>query len=149
MTCHVMRFLASSGHNWGGRNCNDLYHPLYIYSWDRENYIFPKVTKVGSIFGHRIDYQYNGYRFWEASGTYPAKINPPPPARFNSSNKFASCQLDLFVITLCLMSIIISEKYLWKGCSIFILIPPPSPKDECPRQMNAFENCIVEFVRYK
>ena len=25
-------------------------------SWDRENYIFPKVTKMGSIFGHRIDH---------------------------------------------------------------------------------------------
>ena len=24
------------------------------------NYIFPKVTKMGSIFGHRIDYTYNG-----------------------------------------------------------------------------------------
>ena len=23
------------------------------------NYIFPKVTKMGSIFGHRIDYMYN------------------------------------------------------------------------------------------
>ena len=36
---------------------------------------------MGSIFGHRIGY--NGVRgFWEASGTYPAKINPsthPPP----------------------------------------------------------------------
>ena len=25
-------------------------------SWDGENYIFPKVTKMGSIFGHRMDY---------------------------------------------------------------------------------------------
>ena len=27
-----------------------------LLSWDRENYIFPIVTKMGSIFGHRIDY---------------------------------------------------------------------------------------------
>ena len=27
-----------------------------LLSWDRENYIFSKVTKMGSIFGHRIDY---------------------------------------------------------------------------------------------
>ena len=81
MTCHVMPFLASSGHNWGAgvvMICT-IRHSLYIYSWDRENYIFPKVTKVGSIFGHRIGYQYNGYRFWEASGTYPAKNYTPAP----------------------------------------------------------------------
>ena len=24
---------------------------------DRKNYIFPKVTKMGSIFGHRIDFK--------------------------------------------------------------------------------------------
>ena len=42
-----------------------------LLSWDCENYIFPKVTKMGSIFGHRIDCNGVG----EASGTYPAKIN--------------------------------------------------------------------------
>ena len=26
-----------------------------LISWDGENYIFPKVTKMGSIFGYRID----------------------------------------------------------------------------------------------
>lgn len=62
-----------------GRSCNDLYHPSYtgIYSWDRENYIFPKVTKVGSIFGHRIDYQYNGVGVLR--GQQQQKIYPPPP----------------------------------------------------------------------
>ena len=97
MTCHVMPFLASSGHNWGAGVVMICTIPCVFYSWDRENYIFPKVTKVGSILGHRIDYQYNGY--WHI----PSKNYPPPSLtpRFNSSNKFASCQLDLFVITLC------------------------------------------------
>ena len=26
-----------------------------LLSWDREKYIFPKVTKMGSIFGYRIE----------------------------------------------------------------------------------------------
>ena len=49
MTCHVMPFLASSGHNWGGRSCNDLYHPLYtgIYSWDREITFSQKKLRLG------------------------------------------------------------------------------------------------------
>ena len=28
----------------------------WLLSWDHENYIFSKVTKMGFIFGHRIDY---------------------------------------------------------------------------------------------
>ena len=113
VTCHVMPFLASSGHNWGAGVVMICTIPCIFYSWDRENYIFPKVTKVESILSHRIDYQYNGYRFWETSGTYPAKIKPPPPPPpnlVNFSNKFASCQLDLFVITLCL---------IWKVGKVF------------------------------
>ena len=43
-----------------------------LLSWDHENYIFPKVTKMGSIFGHRIDY--NGV----------AKFNPSNPPGFNA-----------------------------------------------------------------
>ena len=65
-----------------------------------------------------------------AAHTQQKSTCPPPPTRFNSSNKFASCQLDLFVITLFLiwlLSMIISVKHLWKGSSIFILIPPPIP----------------------
>ena len=27
-----------------------------LLSWDHENYFFSKVTKMGSMFGHRIDY---------------------------------------------------------------------------------------------
>ena len=27
-----------------------------LLSWDHKNYIFSKVTEMGSIFGHRIDY---------------------------------------------------------------------------------------------
>ena len=45
-----------------------------LISWDGENYIFPKVTKMGSIFGYRIDN--DGVRVQEASDTYPAKSNP-------------------------------------------------------------------------
>ena len=40
------------------------------------------MTNMGSIIGYRIDY--NGVGFGEASGTYPAKIEPstPPPEYF-------------------------------------------------------------------
>ena len=38
------------------------------------------------------------------------KSTPPPPNQVNFSNKFASCQLDLFVITLCL---------IWKVGEVF------------------------------
>ena len=31
-------------------------HKQKLLSWDRENYILSKVTKMGSFFGHRIDY---------------------------------------------------------------------------------------------
>ena len=55
-----------------------------------------------------------------AAHTQQKSTSPPPPARFNSSNKYASCQLDL-------LSMIIPVKYLWKGRTIFILIPPPIP----------------------
>ena len=43
-------------------------------SWDRENYIFPKVSNMGSIIGHRTDY--NGIVVLRSQRTYPAKINP-------------------------------------------------------------------------
>ena len=39
--------------------------------------IYPKVTKMGSIIGHRIDFNGVGA---EASDTYPAKINPSTPS---------------------------------------------------------------------
>ena len=32
-----------------------------LLSWDRENYTFPKVIEMGSIFGHRIDYNRVGH----------------------------------------------------------------------------------------
>ena len=38
-----------------------------LLSWDRENYIFPKVTKMGSIFGHRIE-----YHAWSRGSKRPA-----------------------------------------------------------------------------
>ena len=28
-----------------------------LLSWDHESYIFSKVTKMGSIFSHRMDYK--------------------------------------------------------------------------------------------
>ena len=31
-----------------------------LLSWDGENCIFPKVTNMGSMFGHRIDYNRKG-----------------------------------------------------------------------------------------
>ena len=31
-------------------------HKMANIRWDRENYIFPKVSNMGSIIGHRIDY---------------------------------------------------------------------------------------------
>ena len=50
-------------------------------SWDRENYIFPKVTKMGLYIymwpQNRIDY--NGVGFWESSGMYAAKTQAPRP----------------------------------------------------------------------
>ena len=39
--------------------------------------IYPKVTKMGSIISHRIDFNGVGA---EASGTYPTKINPSTPS---------------------------------------------------------------------
>ena len=42
---------------------DDLVKRLYkvdakrkLISWDRENYVFPKVARMRSIIGHRIDY---------------------------------------------------------------------------------------------
>ena len=35
-------------------------YEVELLSWDRENYIFPKVTKMGSIFGRRLDYDGEG-----------------------------------------------------------------------------------------
>ena len=45
--------------------------------WDRDNYICPKVTKMGSIIGLRIDY--DGVA---AAHTQKKKLTqvPPPPA---------------------------------------------------------------------
>ena len=48
-------------------------------SWDRENYISRRVTKMGSTIGQKIDYNGVGALSWEASGTYPANINPSTP----------------------------------------------------------------------
>ena len=31
-------------------------HKKKLLSFDRENDVFAKVTKMGSVFGHRIDY---------------------------------------------------------------------------------------------
>ena len=42
----------------------------------RKLHICPKVTKIGSIIGHRIDY--NGVVALRGGGTYPAEISPPP-----------------------------------------------------------------------
>ena len=43
-------------------------------SWDRENYISPKVTKMGSIIGHRIDY--NGVGVLRGQRHIPSKNWP-------------------------------------------------------------------------
>ena len=51
----------------------------------RKLYICPKVTKMGSIMGHRIDY--NGVGALRASGTYPAKIYPRAMRQFILSSK--------------------------------------------------------------
>lgn len=49
-------------------------------TWDRENYIFPKVTKMGSITGHKI--VYNGAQALRGQRHLLKKFNPgdiPPP----------------------------------------------------------------------
>ena len=48
-----------------------------LLSWDLKNNIFPKVTKMGSIFAHRIDY--NGVGVLRDQLYMP----PPPPSRQN------------------------------------------------------------------
>ena len=35
-------------------------YKVELLSWDRENYIFPKVTKMGSIFDRRLHYDGEG-----------------------------------------------------------------------------------------
>ena len=40
-------------------------------------HICPKVTKPGSVIGHKIDYKW--VRLWEGSSTNPAKVNPSTP----------------------------------------------------------------------
>ena len=44
---------------------------LVVISWDRANYIFLKVTKMGSMFGHRIDY--NGVGVLRGQRHVPSK----------------------------------------------------------------------------
>ena len=48
-----------------------------MLSWDRENCIFPKVTKMGSIFGHKIDH--DEVKGSEASGTYSLILTQVKP----------------------------------------------------------------------
>ena len=31
-------------------------HKQKVTNWDRQNYIYPKATNMGSIIGHRVDY---------------------------------------------------------------------------------------------
>ena len=45
-----------------------------LLSWDHQNYSFPVVTRMGSMFGHRIDY--NGVGVLRGQRHDPAKINP-------------------------------------------------------------------------
>ena len=45
-------------------------------SCDRENYVFPKVTKMGSIFDHRIDY--NGIGVLKGQRHKPSYSSNPP-----------------------------------------------------------------------
>ena len=44
---------------------------LVVISWDRANYIFLKVTKMGSMFGLRIDY--NGVGVLRGQRHVPSK----------------------------------------------------------------------------
>lgn len=57
--------------------------------WDRDNYICPKVTKMGSIIG----------LWWSSSGSYPEKkltqVPPPPPPPLDK-------QPALIIILVCL-----------------------------------------------
>ena len=59
---YLINFNQSSCVNSLQDEVDQKHMPLdrYIYrkllSWDHEDYIFSKVTKMGSIFGHRIDY---------------------------------------------------------------------------------------------
>lgn len=45
--------------------------------WDRDNYICPKVTKMGSIIGRRIDYDGVAEAHTQKKN---CPIYPPPPA---------------------------------------------------------------------
>ena len=47
-----------------------------LLSWDRENYIFSKVTKMGSTFGHRIGC--NGVGVLRGQRHIPSNPLPPP-----------------------------------------------------------------------
>ena len=63
----------------------------------RKLHICPKVTKMGSTIGHRIEY--NRVGFLEASGTSPAKIytsTTPPPPPFPGSSGRCARELSLF-----------------------------------------------------
>ena len=57
-------------------------HKQKVTKLGSRNLISTKVTKMGSIVGHKIDY--NAVGLGEASGTYPAKIDliaPSPSPR--------------------------------------------------------------------
>ena len=64
----------------------------------RKLHTSPKVTKMGSIIGYRLDY--NGIGALTGSGTYPPKTNPstpPPPGkivRYDHSKETSSAVLS-------------------------------------------------------
>ena len=56
--------------------CQFISQDDLVKSWDRENCIFPKLTKMRSIFGQRIDYNGVGVLRGQRHISNPAKINP-------------------------------------------------------------------------
>ena len=79
-TCCLLNLTISSHywhyHYWQGRCINRKW-----LSWDRKNYIFLKVTKVGSIIGQKIDC--NGVGAPERPPAHTqqtfTQVPPPPP----------------------------------------------------------------------
>ena len=69
---------AAWNHYWQGRCINRKW-----LSWDRKNYIFQKVTKMGSIIGQKIDK--NGVGALRGQRHIPSKHLPkyPPPPPLN------------------------------------------------------------------